>query len=67
MDEQGDATQAVTLLHPRCAITGINALVGDVTTTPIWHLLRERRLHMPMVTASATAEDVNLRWPRPTP
>ena len=33
MDEQGDATQAVTCFTKMCD-QGITALVGDVTTTP---------------------------------
>ena len=58
MDEQGDATQAVTCFTKMCD-QGITALVGDVTTTPTLALAAERAdYNMPMVTASATAEAV---------
>ena len=56
MDEQGDATQAVTCFTKMCD-QGITALVGDVTTTPTLALAAESAdYNMPMVTASATAE-----------
>ena len=58
MDEQGDATQAVTCFTKMCD-QGITALVGDVTTTPTLALAAESAdYNMPMVTASATAEAV---------
>lgn len=37
-DEQGDATQAVNCFT-KMVDEGITALVGDVTTTPLWQLL----------------------------
>ena len=58
MDEQGDATQAVTCFTKMCD-QGITALVGDVTTTPTLAVAAESAdYNMPMVTASATAEAV---------
>ena len=58
MDEQGDATQAVTSFTKMCD-QGITALVGDVTTTPTLAIAAESAdYNMPMVTASATAEAV---------
>ena len=58
MDEQGDATQAVTCFTKMCD-QGITALVGDVTTTPTLAVVAESQdYNMPMVTASATAEAV---------
>ena len=58
MDEQGDATQAVTSFTKMCD-QGITALVGDVTTTPTLAVAAESAdYNMPMVTASATAEAV---------
>ena len=58
MDEQGDATQAVTSFTKMCD-QGITALVGDVTTTPTLAVAAESAdYNMPMVTASATAETV---------
>lgn len=58
MDEQGDATQAVTCFTKMCD-QGITALVGDVTTTPTLAIAAESAdYNMPMVTASATAEAV---------
>ena len=58
MDEQGDATQAVTSFTKMCD-QGITALVGDVTTTPTLAVAAESAdYYMPMVTASATAEAV---------
>ena len=58
MDEQGDATQAVTCFT-KMVDQGITALVGDVTTTPTLALAAESAdYNMPMVTASATAEAV---------
>ena len=58
MDEQGDATQAVTCFTKMCD-QGITALVGDVTTTPTLALAAESADYiMPMVTASTTAEAV---------
>ena len=58
MDEQGDATQAVTSFTKMCD-QGITALVGDVTTTPTLAVAAESADYtMPMVTASATAEAV---------
>ena len=58
MDEQGDATQAVTCFTKMCD-QGITALVGDVTTTPTLAVAAESADYtMPMVTASATAEAV---------
>ena len=58
MDEQGDATQAVTCFTKMCD-QGLTALVGDVTTTPTLALAAESAdYNMPMVTASATAEAV---------
>ena len=58
MDEQGDATQAVTCFT-KMVDQGITALVGDVTTTPTLAVAAESAdYNMPMVTASATAEAV---------
>ena len=58
MDEQGDATQAVTCFTKMCD-QGITALIGDVTTTPTLAVAAESAdYNMPMVTASATAEAV---------
>ena len=58
MDEQGDATQAVTCFTKMCD-QGITALVGDVTTAPTLAVAAESAdYNMPMVTASATAEAV---------
>ncbi len=58
MDEQGDATQAVTCFTQMCD-QGITALIGDVTTTPTLAVVAESQdYNMPMVTASATAEAV---------
>ncbi len=58
MDEQGDATQAVTCFTQMCD-EGITALIGDVTTTPTLAVVAESQdYNMPMVTASATAEAV---------
>ena len=58
MDEQGDATQAVTSFT-KMVDQGITALVGDVTTTPTLAVAAESAdYNMPMVTASATAETV---------
>ena len=58
MDEQGDATQAVTCFTKMCD-QGITALIGDVTTTPTLAVVAESLdYNMPMVTASATAEAV---------
>lgn len=57
-DEQGDATQAVTVFTKMCD-QGITALVGDVTTAPTLAVAAESvDYNMPMVTASATAEAV---------
>lgn len=57
-DEQGDATQAVTVFTKMCD-EGITALVGDVTTEPTLAVAAESAdYNMPMVTASATAEAV---------
>lgn len=57
-DEQGDATQAVTVFTKMCD-QGITALIGDVTTTPTLAVAAESaEYNMPMVTASATAEAV---------
>lgn len=58
MDEQGDATQAVTCFT-QMVDQGITALIGDVTTTPTLAVVAESQdYNMPMVTASATAEAV---------
>lgn len=58
MDEQGDATQAVTCFTKMCD-QGITGLIGDVTTTPTLAVVAESQdYNMPMVTASATAEAV---------
>ena len=58
MDEQGDATQAVTCFT-QMVDQGITALIGDVTTTPTLAVVAETQdYNMPMVTASATAEAV---------
>ena len=58
MDEQGDATQAVTCFT-QMVDQGITALIGDVTTTPTLAVVAEsQEYNMPMVTASATAEAV---------
>ena len=58
MDEQGDATQAVTCFT-QMVDEGITALIGDVTTTPTLAVVAEsQEYNMPMVTASATAEAV---------
>ena len=58
MDEQGDATQAVTCFT-QMVDQGITALIGDVTTTPTLAVVAESQAYnMPMVTASATAEAV---------
>ena len=58
MDEQGDATQAVTCFT-QMVDEGITALIGDVTTTPTLAVVAESQdYNMPMVTASATAEAV---------
>ena len=58
MDEQGDATQAVTCFTKMCD-QGITALVGDVTTTPTLAVAAESAdYNMPMVTASAPAAPV---------
>ena len=55
MDEQGDATQAVTCFTKMCD-QGITGLIGDVTTTPTLAVVAESQdYNMPMVTASATA------------
>lgn len=57
-DEQGDATQAVTVFTKMCD-QGITALIGDVTTAPTLAVAAESvDYNMPMVTASATAEAV---------
>ncbi len=57
-DEQGDATQAVTVFTKMCD-EGITALIGDVTTEPTLAVAAESAdYNMPMVTASATAEAV---------
>lgn len=57
-DEQGDATQAVTVFTKMCD-QGITALIGDVTTSPTLAVAAESvDYNMPMVTASATAEAV---------
>ena len=67
MDEQGDATQAVTCFTKMCD-QGITALVGDVTTTPTLALAAESAdYNMPMVTASATAEAVTYDAEQPSP
>ncbi len=58
MDEQGDATQAVTCFT-QMVDQGITALIGDVTTTPTLAVVAEsQEYNMPMVSASATAEAV---------
>ena len=58
MDEQGDATQAVTCFT-QMVDQGITALIGDVTTTPTLAVVAATQdYNMPMVTASATAEAV---------
>ena len=58
MDEQGDATQAVTCFTKMCD-QGITGLIGDVTTTPTLAVVAESQdYNMPVVTASATAEAV---------
>lgn len=58
MDEQGDATQAVTCFT-QMVDEGITALIGDVTTTPTLAVVAEsQEYNMPMVSASATAEAV---------
>lgn len=58
MDEQGDATQAVTCFTKMCD-EGITGLIGDVTTTPTLAVVAESQdYNMPMVTASATAQAV---------
>ena len=58
MDEQGDATQAVTCFT-QMVDQGITALIGDVTTTPTLAVVAASQdYNMPMVTASATAEAV---------
>lgn len=58
MDEQGDATQAVTCFTQMCD-QGITGLIGDVTTAPTLAIVAESQdYNMPMVTASATAEAV---------
>ena len=58
MDEQGDATQAVTCFT-QMVDEGITALIGDVTTTPTLAVVAATQdYNMPMVTASATAEAV---------
>ena len=57
MDEQGDATQAVTCFT-QMVDQGITALIGDVTTTPTLAVVAETQAYnMPMVTASAPAEE----------
>src|SRR5699024_10616131 len=58
MDEQGDATQAVTCFT-QMVDEGITGLIGDVTTAPTLAVVAESQdYNMPMVTASATAEAV---------
>ena len=58
MDEQGDATQAVTCFTQMCD-QGITGLIGDVTTGPTLAVVAESQdYNMPMVTASATAQAV---------
>ena len=58
MDEQGDATQAVTCFT-QMVDQGITALIGDVTTTPTLAVVAATQdYNMPMVSASATAEAV---------
>ena len=50
MDEQGDATQAVTCFT-QMVDQGITALIGDVTTTPTLAVVAETQdYNMPMVT-----------------
>ena len=58
MDEQGDATQAVTCFT-QMVDQGITALIGDVTTTPTLAVVPQSQEYtLPMDSASATAEAV---------
>ena len=66
MDEQGDATQAVTCFTKMCD-QGITALVGDVTTTPTLAVAAESAdYNMPMAPLLLPLR-LSPTMPRPTP
>ena len=57
-DEEGDSVKAVTGYN-YLMDQGVVAIVGDVTTTPTLAVVAESQADLtPMITASATAEDV---------
>ena len=60
-DEEGDPVKAVTGYNS-LVDQGVVAIVGDVTTAPTKAVVAESQAdNMPMITASATAEDVTCR------
>lgn len=58
-DEKGDPSEAVNAYNKLVNNDGIVALIGDVTTTPTIAVAQKSvDDNLPMITASATAEDV---------
>lgn len=59
-DEEGDAPKAVTLFN-QLLDEGVTAVIGSVTSTPTLAVVPEAFAeNMPMITASATANDVTV-------